>query len=524
MILQKFSELSSAPFVDRATRQYLIVLAKIKYRTIKEYATRKPKITHGELELIITANDTMERLVEKIKTKKSLKDLVEVLDLEIISEHGYTNLPDQDTNQDINVSKSGFSLRDYQRELVENGVKVLKANHIVIYAQEMRTGKTHVSLETCARMGFKNVLFMTPLKAIPSIEEDYAEAGHDFKLTTLNYEKLKGRIDQLEKENYDVVICDEFHKIGSSFPKPSQKAQLLKRLVSKGGGLPVIFLSGTPTPESYSQIFHSLYVTPQSPFREYKNFYRWADDYVNKYTIKVAGRDATKYDRAKEDKVVPMYEHLIVSYTQKEADFKWEVIDKVHHVTMKKGTYALAEKIKTDLVYEPKSGGAIVGDTPAGLMGKLHQIYSGTVLKTMDDGSEEAMFFDDSKIQYIKNEFKGQRIAILYKFKEEGRVLAQHFPNSTDNPEEFREGKTDYFISQLTRVAEGVNLATADALVFYSIDFSSRTYIQSRQRLQTIDRETQPVAHFIFATGGIEDRVYKVVKSKQNFTKKYYEL
>lgn len=43
----------------------------------------------------------------------------------------------------------------------------------------------------------------------------------------------------------------------------------------------MIMLSGTPTPESYSQYYHLFTLSNNSPFKEYKNFYKWANDYVD---------------------------------------------------------------------------------------------------------------------------------------------------------------------------------------------------------------------------------------------------
>ncbi len=54
-------------------------------------------------------------------------------------------------------------------------------------------------------------------------------------------------------------------------------------------------MSGTPTPESFSQMYHQVYGCKTNPFSEYKNFYRWADDYVNKKQIHYGIRVATDY-------------------------------------------------------------------------------------------------------------------------------------------------------------------------------------------------------------------------------------
>jgi len=75
----------------------------------------------------------------------------------------------------------------------------------------------------------------------------------------------------VERNDFDLVIMDEAHRLGA-FPKPTKITTSLKQRFSK---LPMIFLSGTPHPESYSQIFHQFWVSDNSPFIKYKNFYNW---------------------------------------------------------------------------------------------------------------------------------------------------------------------------------------------------------------------------------------------------------
>jgi len=65
----------------------------------------------------------------------------------------------------------------------------------------------------------------------------------------------------------------------------------------------------------------------------------------------------------------------------------------------------------------------VVADTAVKEMQKVHQICSGTV-KT-EDGN--AIIFDDTKSRFIKERFKGQKIAIFYKYIAEGLLLKSLF-------------------------------------------------------------------------------------------------
>jgi hypothetical protein len=514
------------------TKQSKIYFVQVKWRATN-VTLKVPKIKTGIGKWSTTQADIdaghpdLKKLI--MRDNANIKHLIEVLDLEILHEQGMTNYHIEDEKSTDSMTKNeksqpialqnGFSLHGYQSELHEKGVQILNEYGIVIYALEMRLGKSHIALETATSVGSKNVLFLTPKKAIKSVEEDMATGNHKFNLTVTNYEQLH----KIEDTNtYDLVICDEFHKIGSKFPTPSIKSKLLKKLCVDN--MPIIFLSGTPTPESYSQIYNSLAISPFSPFKEYKSFYRWADDYVSVYTRKINGNNIKFYDRADATKIFAEIEHLYLSYTQKEAEFNHEVEDQIHYVKMKQSTYNLYDYLERNQVYEVKGGGAILGDTPAKLMSKLHQISSGSFIKEMDDTSTESVFIDNSKIEYVKQNFRtSKKLAIFYCFDAEGKELRSNFSPHTSDPEEFREWNEGYFISQVRSVREGVKIDTADTLVFYNLGFSSTDYIQARQRHQDRNRDTKPVAHFLFAKGGIEDKVYKAVKNKKNFTARYYK-
>ena len=68
---------------------------------------------------------------------------------------------------------------------------------------------------------------------------------------------------------FDLIICDEHHRCGT-YPKPNKVTKLIKERYSN---LPMIFLSGTPHPESYSQIYHQFWISNYSPLKSWTNFY-----------------------------------------------------------------------------------------------------------------------------------------------------------------------------------------------------------------------------------------------------------
>lgn len=401
-----------------------------------------------------------------------------------------------------------MELRDYQQSIAVSAALLLSEYRIAYLSMEVRTGKTLTALKASDIFGSKKVLFLTKKKAIQSIEDDYDLLQPNFELSIINYEQLHN----FKNKGFDLIICDEAHCLGQ-FPIISKRTNLLKDICA---GLPIIYLSGTPTPESYSQIYHQFFISEFSPFAEYTNFYKWANaGYVFKKIKYVFNRQLNDYSHANKELIDSKINHLFIAYTQDEAGFEQQVKEIVLKVEMKKGTLQLAEKIKNNRVHIGKNGEEIIADTEVKLMQKMHQIYSGTVKTEAGDG----IVFDDSKAIFIKDYFVDKKIAIFYKFKAELILLKNTFGDKlTTSPEIFNERADRIFCSQIQSGREGINLSTADCLVMYNIDFSSVSYQQAKARMQAKDRVKECLLYWIFSEGGIEEMIYQRVINKQDYT------
>ena len=68
--------------------------------------------------------------------------------------------------------------RDYQKNIISDGVGIIKENRFLYLAMEVRTGKTLTSLGICDKLNVDKVLFITKKKAISSIQNDYIYYNH----------------------------------------------------------------------------------------------------------------------------------------------------------------------------------------------------------------------------------------------------------------------------------------------------------------------------------------------------------
>lgn len=403
-----------------------------------------------------------------------------------------------------------MEFRDYQKAIIDLGSEMLSVNRFLYLAMEVRTGKTLTVLGIAQKLRCNNILFLTKKKAMSSIQADYEMLSPAYSMTCINYESMH-KVQGV----FDMIVCDEAHRLGA-IPKPSKGAKQVKDIIRKNKYPYVVLMSGTPTPESYSQMYHQVYGIPGNPFFKYTNFYRFADDYVKVVQKKINGNMINNYSNGSKDILKAMKKYTI-RWSQEDAGFESSIEEEVLYVEMEKRTYNLANKLKKELVIQGKEN-VVLADTPVKLMMKLHQMYSGTVKFESGD----SMVLDHTKAHFIKKKFAGKKIGIFYKFKEELKALKSVFGDSICTELQDFDTTNKNIALQIVSGREGISLRNADYLVYYNIDFSATSYWQSRDRMTTKNRKYNKV-YWIFSKGGIEKDIYKAVTKKKDYTINHFK-
>lgn len=404
-----------------------------------------------------------------------------------------------------------MKLRPYQEEKSNEILEKLKKLGCVYLRGEVRSGKTITSLEVAKKIGAIKVLFLTKKGAIPSILNDYKKMGYTYALVVINYESAH----KLADFDFNLVIYDESHVLGG-FPKPSNKTKFLK---SKLYNVDCIWQTGTPAAESYSQFFHQFFVNKNSPFIDYVNFYKWSKDFVNVTRKKIGTHEINDYSDADVNKIEAIIDSYSVKMSQKETGIKQSVKEIIIELPMPSNLKKISDKLKKDRAIKGKSG-YIMGEMPAKLMSKIHQIQSGTVIIDDFEGVRKQITLSKQKALYIKDNFKDSKICIMYYYKQELEVLKDVFRyDITTDISEFNLTKKNIAIQQSS--TEGMNVSKADCIVFYNFGFSGKNYIQSRDRLTVRGRIDNKV-YFIIEKGGINEKILKRIINKKNYTLKQF--
>ena len=385
----------------------------------------------------------------------------------------------------------------HQIEIANKAYQILKDNMIVYLAMEERTGKTLTSILVCEQTKAERILIITKKKALDGWDDTFKRFDVKKSYTAINYESLH----KLTNTKFDLVIIDEAHSNLSAYPKVGT---IWKKVYALSKGKPIIFLSATPSAQTYAQLYHQMKLSSWTPWLKYKNFYEWHRVYGIPKSIYAAGRQILQYNEVKVDMVEKDINHLFISYTRQELGFEHEPKDIVHKIVLSDYTKKLYNELNKDSIIKSLN---YVADTPMKLLQGLYQLEGGT-LKI--DETESINLANEEKCEFIKTMFGDtEQIVIFYHFKQEEQKLRKYFKQAT--------------ILQATSFAEGVDLSHFDTLVIYSMDFSTARYSQRRARQANMKRAKPIDVHYLLVEGGISEQVYNTVSiNKTNFIDRYF--
>lgn len=396
---------------------------------------------------------------------------------------------------------SNITPKAHQNRISKEGLEILKSYKILYLSMEERTGKSLTSILICEKLECSNILIVTKKRAIEGWQDLLTNFKHSKNYKIINFESLHKITES--KNSFDIIIVDEAHHALSAFPKPSQTYKQLAQF-SKHSNY-IIYLSATPSSQSYSQLYHQFALSPNSPFKQFVNFYAWFRYYGIPVEKWISGRRINDYTNTKSSQVWQDVKHLFISYTRKDLEFKHEPNDVIHWIKLDSKTQDYIKELESSDCIESLQ---FFAETPMHKLLAIHQIEGGTLkldeFKSVNLGNLE-------KIDYIKNTWgDNSNLVIFYQYKQEKELLESHFRYAQ--------------ILQGNAFAEGVDLSFIDNVVIYSMDFSTAKYTQRRARQCSQDRDKPINVNYLLSHQGLSKKVYKAVAvNRVNFVLSYYK-
>ena len=419
----------------------------------------------------------------------------------------------------------------YQIDYAEKVSRVLLNLGVALLYADTRTGKTPISLLVANNIEAKKVLFVTPKKAIPNIEV-FARQLYPDKVTVINYESLH----KIDERWFDLIIADESHTLGAH-PQPSLRTRKLKEIVERSmrilgrDGVYVLLMSATPALETPAQYYHQFWVACEnSPFWQLRNFYIFAQRNLIKEVRKFNRREVPVWKRLRPgsplmevvgDYTIRLTKEMVNGYLAREGREGFGGIDEeFREVDTSESYKKLVEQFIAVGIARFKDGKEIRLSTPVKRMAAFAQLSSGGIKV----GEDDYRVFDNFKGLYIRESFKGRKIAVFYLYIAERKMLERTLRTTMDIKEwENDETNELVYVAQFRSSSLGTNLSSAEFIVFVNIPFSASTFAQVRERGRLIGKTASSKLIWVFSAFGIEKKVLAAVRQKTDYNTKLFQ-
>lgn len=403
-----------------------------------------------------------------------------------------------------------IELYDYQQKAVQSAMERLSKYKWVYLAMDMRTGKTPVSLSIAKQLGCSNVLVIYPNK---NVEKAFIQMAKTLDVSIDTSSNHPATIEKFIGNKYDCIIIDEAHNF-KAYPKPSGRAMKVRELVDKCDNPYIILLSGTPYPEGYSDLYHQLWSIKKET---HKNFYVFAKEYVNVKEKRVAGGNLIKdYSDCSKEYYDRLKEYFIV-VSRAEAGIQTTKNIVIEKVAMKESEH-IASKIDGGIL--DVGGKQIVIDSIVKELQLMRQLCGGVIY----DNDGRYMFVDDSKVKRLREIIesgKYRKVLVFYYYQAEREMIMRELNDIMIDSVELSRNSDKHLLLQMVSGREGVTFAEADAIIYYSLDFSAVTYLQSQERATIRGKEKVDVI-YLFSSIGFDELVFKQLQKKKRYTETLY--
>lgn len=329
---------------------------------------------------------------------------------------------------------------------------------------------------------------------------------HTFMITFNSAIVEKTKADLL-KINWDILIVDECHKVKSHNSKTSKLVYAISKKTKYVWGL-----SGTPRGNTDVDIFcqfHNLCISEWGniPYTKFVEQCCELDvKHFNGQMIKVPTGIKKEY--------LPGWERNIAMYTMRvdydeEDDMPNLKVEEVLLPYTPSKEYLQAEDGIIKLSeYENTM-------TKLTAIQKCHQAVNGFLYYSVNETERKVHEIErNKKLDWLKENLTNEPTVIVYRHSEDLRQIQKEFPNSTEDIDDFKNGKYKILLLQCSR-CESFNLQMCKRMIFYTLDYSYIKYNQMIHRIWRMGQTQDVRIQILLFDKTIENKIWNAVKNKE---------
>jgi len=331
----------------------------------------------------------------------------------------------------------------------------------------------------------------------------------------VNYDSAwrEGMRQVLLKQKWDLVICDESHRIKGHTAKASKFAAQLTRVSRKR-----ICLTGTPLPHSPMDAFAQYrFLDPGiygDSFPKFRAEYAIMGGYLNKQIVKYINPE--RFNKK-------FYSIAYRVMADDVLDLP-EFVDEPRTMELSGESKRIYRELATEFVARVKDGEVTANNALVHML-RLQQVTGGCV--PTDEGEAVVVGTDKRQLlgEVIEDLPVGEPFVVFGRFHHdldaireecEGRGLTcGELSGRRNDLASWQDGHSDVLIIQLQAGGVGVDVTRARVAIYYSLDFNLGNYLQSRARIRRPGQSRSGLWIHLVAEGTIDEKVYRALEKRQ---------
>ena len=253
-----------------------------------------------------------------------------------------------------------------------------------------------------------------------------------------------------------------------------------------------------------------LTATPGDKWEDYTSifvangFYKNKTEYIDNHMVYTYYGGYPKLKRyINEQKLEKLRRHVLV-----EMDYVPHTRRHINKVYSDYNKDLVVETMKT--LKDPETGEPFQG--ASGLMYAVRKIVNS----------------DPSRVEAVKKlATKIDKLIIFYNYDYELELLREAFPNAKErnghNHDPLPTTKTWTYLVQYTAGAEAWNCTTTSAMVFYSMTYSYKTFMQAQGRIDRVNTPFTDLSYFVMTSDSAVDRgIERALENKKDFNERAF--
>lgn len=331
----------------------------------------------------------------------------------------------------------------------------------------------------------------------------------------VNYDSAwrEGMRQALLKQKWDLVICDESHRIKGHTAKASKFAAQLTRVSRKR-----ICLTGTPLPHSPMDAFSQYrFLDPGiygDSFPKFRAEFAVMGGYLNKQIVKYINPE--RFNKR-------FYSIAYRVMADDVLDLP-EFIDEPRTTELSGESKRVYRELATEFVAKVQDGEITTNNALVHML-RLQQVTGGAV--PLDDGEVCIVGEDKAKLlgEIIEDLPPGEPFVVFGRFHhdldsirkecESRGLTCGELSGRRNDLQAWQDGNMDVLVIQLQAGGVGVDVTRARVAIYYSLDFNLGNYLQSRARIRRPGQTRSGLWIHLVAEGTIDEKVYRALEKRQ---------